>query len=160
TPRTLTWVTLPLLSTLRVAAREDEVQPPTAALPADSRPEVIPRLAAAATPTDRRPALRTTPRMLTNRCICSPPRNRRDRGRRWGPARSPPVRRPFLRDDDRDAGDEARVRGARGRDVRRGGRRKRAAHLGADRGAGRAGQLDLVRLALAGSRDAGEVHLA
>ena len=57
TLRTLTWVTLPLLSTLRVAVSADEVQPVTAALPAESFPVLRPRLAAEATPTDSKVAV-------------------------------------------------------------------------------------------------------
>src|ERR1700746_3899119 len=63
---TLTWVTLPLLSPFRVAVREDEVQPLTVALPAPSFPEVRPRLAAEAIPTDKSAAVSASPKLLVS----------------------------------------------------------------------------------------------
>jgi hypothetical protein len=63
TLRTLTWVTLLLLSTLRVAVRADVVQRPTVACPAESFAETSPRVAAAATPTVSRVIAIAMPRM-------------------------------------------------------------------------------------------------
>ena len=70
TLRTLTWVTLPLLSTLRVAVREDEVQRPTAALPAESCLEPIPRVAAAAKPAVSTVIAVAMPRMQVTLFTC------------------------------------------------------------------------------------------
>src|SRR6185312_5220769 len=67
TLRTLTWVTLPLLSTLRVAVSDDDVQPLTATLPAPSFPEVRPRVAAEATPTETSAAVSAMPKILVSR---------------------------------------------------------------------------------------------
>ncbi|MBW8741055.1 MAG: hypothetical protein JF623_00175 [Acidobacteria bacterium] len=70
TPVTLTWVTLPLLSTFRVVVSDDDVQPLTVALPAPSFPVLRPRLAAEATPTDTSAAVSATPKMLVSRFTC------------------------------------------------------------------------------------------
>src|SRR5207253_11033745 len=64
---TLIWVTLPLLSTFRVAVSDDDVQPLTVALSAPSFPVLRPRLAAEATPTDRSAAVSAIPKVLVSR---------------------------------------------------------------------------------------------
>jgi hypothetical protein len=52
---------------LRVAVRDEDVQPLTTALPAPSFDEVRPRLAAEAMPTDRSAAVSAMPRVLVSR---------------------------------------------------------------------------------------------
>src|SRR5436190_6968791 len=162
TLRTLTWVTLPLLSTLRVAVSDEEVQPVTVTLPAPSFPEVRPRLAAEATPTTRSAAVSAMPKILVSRFTHHHLPTGSQRGAEMAPRSL--IRRygdPCLRDDDRDAGDGARVDVPRRRDVRGRARRgQRARHLRADRGARGACELDPVRLAQASRGDAREVHLA
>src|SRR5262249_23504457 len=120
-----------------------------------------PRLAADATPTETSAAVSAMPKILVSRFIPHHLPTGWERGTELAPrSLSTGTETPCLRNDDRDAGDEARVGRARGGDVRRGSRRQRAAHLRADRCASGAGQLDLVRLALASRRNRGEVHLA
>src|SRR4029078_12238540 len=115
TLRTLTWVTLPLVSTLRVAVSDDDVQPLTATLPAPSFPVVRPRLAAEAPPTDRRPAVSAMRRILVSRFTSHHLPTGSERGTEMAPRSLSAGTETLLRDDDRDAGGGARVGGARAR---------------------------------------------
>jgi hypothetical protein len=79
------------LSTLRVAVSAD-VHLAATALPAESCPVVRPRLAAAATPTDRSRAITAIPNMLLTLFNAIPSRKWDERGRLVAPLVVPPVR--------------------------------------------------------------------